>query len=401
MNVQTKDFKQMTVAEQMAWLSDFEHWSSEKLPVLCALGNAWESSSIKSMEEGLRLIAVFGYCRDFVQKSLLFRDFARRIDRLQFYVDKIRKEVALGRAVRSSTGDTIAEVPQVQPRRRGRPTKAESEARKAAVQTEPKTDTPAVSATPQTPAPAPTPQTEFATALALSNGGEARLHLDQLAWLMSKELQVRIKDIAGLRATAAKESNQAKELAEREVPAAIIEPHTRAAIEATNAYKQIYADIDKELALLYSALTIGGEHIPSWEERCKAKGITLNQLQMLLRPYWEKQGQPLVELESVTEPSPFEDEAQKKLRAAAAHRIRTYFFRKDVRITQNRIDKMREMIEELRSYDIPTDEYEAVLDAHIKELDKQAPIVNSEDLKEDTPTPVKESTKPAQGSLFD
>lgn len=401
MDKPTKEFKQMTVAEQMAWITDFEHWSNEKLPVLCALGNAWESSSIKSMEEGLRLISAFGYCRDFVQKSILFRDFARRIDRLQFYVEKIRKEVAQGRAVRSSTGETLAEVPQVQPRRRGRPTKAEAEARKAADQKDVKTDTPTLLATPQAPAHTPTPQAEFATALALSNGGEVRLHLDQLAWLMSKDLQVRIKDIAGLRATAAKESNQAKELAEREVPATIIEPHTRAAIEATNAYKKIYADIDSELAELYSLLTIGGEHIPSWEKRCADKGITLIQLQMLLRPYWEKAGQPVVKLESVTEPAPEESEAEKKLRAAAAHRIRTYFFRKDCKLTQNRIDKMKNMIDELRSYDMPTEEYETILDASIKEMENKAPIVNSEDLKQEEQTPAKAESEPAQGSLFD
>ena len=37
-----KDYKVMTPDEQMAWLTDFAHWSNEKLPVLCALGNAWE-----------------------------------------------------------------------------------------------------------------------------------------------------------------------------------------------------------------------------------------------------------------------------------------------------------------------------------------------------------------------
>ena len=87
--MELKDYKFMTPEEQMAWLTDFAHWSNEKLPVLCALGNAWESGHIKSMEEGLKLISAFSYCRDFVQKSLLFRDFARRVDRIRFYVEKI------------------------------------------------------------------------------------------------------------------------------------------------------------------------------------------------------------------------------------------------------------------------------------------------------------------------
>ena len=71
-----KDYKTMTPQEQLDWLTDFQHWTDEKLPVLCALGNAWEASAIKSMEEGLKLISAFGYCRDFVDKSLMFRDFS-------------------------------------------------------------------------------------------------------------------------------------------------------------------------------------------------------------------------------------------------------------------------------------------------------------------------------------
>ena len=42
-----KEFKAMTPQEQLAWLTDFRRWTDEKLPVLCALGNAWESSAIK------------------------------------------------------------------------------------------------------------------------------------------------------------------------------------------------------------------------------------------------------------------------------------------------------------------------------------------------------------------
>ena len=55
-----KDYKTMTPQEQLDWLTDFQHWTEEKLPVLCALGNAWEASAIKSMEEGLKLISAFG-----------------------------------------------------------------------------------------------------------------------------------------------------------------------------------------------------------------------------------------------------------------------------------------------------------------------------------------------------
>ena len=51
--------------------------------------------------------------------------------------------------------------------------------------------------------------------------------------------------------------------------------------------------------------------------------------------------------------------------------IRTYFMRKDCNLTQKRIDKMRSLIEEVKGYGLPTDEYEAVLAASIKELESK------------------------------
>lgn len=377
----SKEFKAMTPQEQLAWLTDFRRWTDEKLPVLCALGNAWESSSIKSMEEGLKLISAFSYCRDFVQKSLMFRDFARRVERMRFYIEKIRKEVALGNAVKTAQGDTMAFVPQVQTRRRGRPTKEEQRQRMEQQQLREQTEAvaktavveqkPAEIATPQqgnlfetepaTPIPHTEPTTEFATALAMSHSGN-RLHLDQLAWLMSKDLQMRIKEVAGLRAVAAKEAEQAKSLAENGVPQAVIEPHTRAAVEAKDKYLAIYAAVDKELGELYSLLYIGGEHIPSWEKRCAEKGITLNQLMAILKPYWEKVGCPTATLESVTpSPEPEMSPADRAARQARLHSIRTYFMRKDTKLTQKRIDKMGELIVEVQGYGLPTEEYEAVL----------------------------------------
>lgn len=384
-----KDYKFMTPEEQMAWLTDFGHWSNEKLPVLCALGNAWEQNHIKSIEEGLKLISAFSYCRDFVQKSLMFRDFARRVDRIRFYVEKIKQEVAAGAAVKSPSGQTMAYVPPVQPRRRGRPTREEAaqmareraaeEQQKAHADAVAKLTAPAVKVpeivTPQPKAPTAPMQGDlfaapaqeapkvsaFSAAVAVTQG-EGRLHLDQLAWLMSKDLQMRIKEVAGLRAVAAKEAEQAKSLAENGVPQAVIEPHTRAAVEAKDKYLAIYAAVDKELGELYSLLYIGGEHIPSWEKRCADKGITLNQLMAILKPYWEKVGCPTAALESVTpSPEPEMSPADRAARQARLHSIRTYFMRKDTKLTQKRIDKMGELIAEVQGYGLPTEEYEAVL----------------------------------------
>lgn len=396
----TKEYKFMTPEEQMAWLTDFAHWSNEKMPVLCALGNAWESSHIKSMEEGLKLISAFSYCRDFVQKSLYFRDFSRRVDRLRFYVEKIKTEVAAGMAVKTESGQTLAFVPKVQTRRRGRPTREEAaqmarERMEQEVQRKheeavaqlsglPKNAQEKVIESPknvkkeeknvqqpslfENQAESKQPVSNLAAAVALTQG-EGRLHLDQLAWLMSDGLKMRIKEIAGLRAVAAKEAEQAKALAENNVPQVIIEPHSRAAVEAKEKYLAIYADVDKELGEMYSFLSIGGEHMPKYEKMCQARGITIAQLKDILKPYWDKAGQPLVKLESITDPKPEESEEEKSKRNARLHAIRTYFMRKDCNLTQKRIEKMRVLIEEVKGYGLPTDEYEAVLAASIKDLE--------------------------------
>lgn len=392
-----KEYKTMTPQEQLAWLTDFKAFTEEKLPLLCAVGNAWEANSIKTLEEGLKLLTAFGYCRDFVEKSLLFRDFARRIDRMMFYIEKIKGEVARGNAMRGSDGQTLAYVPAVESekKRRGRPTRLEAEMKRreqqAALieqglkaQAVAKTEASAAN-TPEIATPKEAKPGNLAAAVALSQG-EGRLHLDQLAWLMSDNLRQDIGRVAGLRTTAAHESNQAKELAERGVPAAIIEPHSRAAVEATTAYKDIYNRVDKELADLYSLLAIGGEHIPSWEKRCADKGISLDQLRGILKPYWEKMGQPVVDMESVTpalatlDPLPTEEEL--KARAARLHTIRTYFIRKDSRTTAKRIAKMEELIAEARSLGVPTDEYEAILAKCRTELESATTPAPSTDEQE-------------------
>lgn len=379
----------MTPEEQMAWLTDFGHWSNEKLPVLCALGNAWEQSHIKSMEEGLKLISAFSYCRDFVQKSLMFRDFARRVDRIRFYVEKIKQEVAAGAAVKSPSGQTMAYVPPVQPRRRGRPTREEAAqmARKRAAEEQQKAHADAVAkltaptaeapeiATPQPKAPTAPMQGDlfaapvqeapkvsaFSAAVAVTQG-EGRLHLDQLAWLMSKDLQMRIKEVAGLRAVAAKEAEQAKSLAENGVPQAVIEPHTRAAVEAKDKYLAIYAAVDKELGELYYVLLADEEASKRFALTCGIRGTSKEAWMDILKPYWEKIGSPtpnVRHLSATPEPEPSEEE--KAQRAARLHAIRTYFMRKDTKLTQKRIDKMGELIAEVQGYGLPTEEYEAVL----------------------------------------
>ena len=344
----TKEFKQMSVQEQMNWLTDFSAWTEEQLPVLCALGDAWEASSIKSLEDGLRLISAFGYCRDFVQKSLLFRDFSRRMGRMQYYVDRIQKEINEGMYVKGAEGDRIALVERIRGRRRGRPTKEEVAERKR-MEGEPLFSNDDIFGK-EDEQDSPEEKSALQAAIDMALNAGARLHFDQIEWLFTDALRNRTRQVAALRATAAKESNLAKELAMTGAPQSAIAPHSQAAVDYTTRYKAIYDEVDAFLGNLY-VLLYGEE--PSSQVTydygmiCRKKGIEFSTLRAILKPYWEKIGSPKqIAEKSVESPENKSEEnagndAEEAERKAAQqtrlHAIRTYFIRKDTASTPRRV----------------------------------------------------------------
>lgn len=385
-----KLFRVMMPEERLEWIQRFAEWRDREYAVLCGVGEYWSSEHIAMMERGLDLLMAWPFARDFVEKTLMFRDYARRMARLQFYMELISKEL-------SALSMPLDAVPSA-PRRRGRPTKEESaqmereraereerEAvakviageRKVAVAAAPSLfpDYPESLESPEKPTAngqeptAPSTATPMAAAVAMAAGDGTRLHLDQLAWLMSDGLRARVATVASLRSTAAAESNQAKALAERGVAQELIEPHSLAAVDATRAYRAIYDDVDGELAALYAVLAAGGERAMAWSSRCAEHGITTEQLAAILKPYWEKTGCPA----AGPEPSEVKEaEENRHERAAKIHRIRTYFMRKDRKLTAKRVETMREYIKELRDMGVGTEEYELILEQSAIALTKQA-----------------------------
>lgn len=379
-----KLFRVMMPEERLEWIQRFAEWRDREYAVLCGVGEYWSSEHIAMMERGLDLLMAWPFARDFVEKTLMFRDYARRMARLQFYMELISKEL-------SALSMPLDAVPSA-PRRRGRPTKEESaqmereraerEEREAVAKVIAGERKVAVSATvtqgslfsedsensersenskptanSQEPTASPT-ATPMAAAVAIAAGDGTRLHLDQLAWLMSDGLRARVATVASLRSTAAAESNQAKALAERGVAQALIEPHSLAAVDASRAVRAIYDDVDSELANIYAVLSVEGDHLAAWEQRCTAQGITIAQLQAVVKPYWEKVGCPSAQ--KVVSPA---EEENRHERAAKMHRIRTYFMRKDRKVTAQRVETMHKYIKELRDMGVGTEEYEVILKA--------------------------------------
>ncbi len=128
--IQTKLYNEMTPDEQLRYVTDFTSFIDKKLPALEHIGDAWEQSTIKDFETGLRLLNAFQFARDFVDKAVRYGDYSARVHRIRIYVDKIKDEIAKGLSLKGADGHTYALVaPSLPARRRGRPTKEEAAAR--------------------------------------------------------------------------------------------------------------------------------------------------------------------------------------------------------------------------------------------------------------------------------
>ena len=335
-----KLFKDMTLEEQEKYLKDFSNFTVEKLPLLCQLGDAWTEARVKSFEDGLTLLQAFSYCRDFVKQAFYWRDFNRRVKSFMYLMDKVRKEISEGRSMKTAEGKTIVALEEDKKPKRGRPSKAK--AAKAETQTE--TQAPPASPVPQ---PTMTPLQQIASQVA----GVERLSLKELSWLLTPELQEEVKKVQLLRATATAESEQAKALAENNVSAEIIKPHSEATVKAMEMIQSIYNKVDLELAEVYYRLSEDndfGGFKAAWEK----KGGAFSGLLEILLPYYEKMGgKEFGATLKTNDQVKAEKEAQSKEaaeRAQKIHTARTYILRDDQALTSDRLKRMKEYLEECR-----------------------------------------------------
>lgn len=331
----SKLFKDMTLEEQEKYLKDFSNFTVEKLPLLCQLGDAWTEARVKSFEDGLTLLQAFSYCRDFVKQAFYWRDFNRRVKSFMYLMDKVRKEISEGRSMKTAEGKTIVALEEDKKPKRGRPSKAETQ-----------TETQAPSASP-VPQPTMTPLQQIASQVA----GVERLSLKELSWLLTPELQEEVKKVQLLRATATAESEQAKALAENNVAAEIIKPHSEATVKIMEMIQSIYNKVDLELAEVYYRLSEDndfGGFKAAWEK----KGGAFSGLLEILLPYYEKMGgKEFGATLKTNDQVKAEKEAQSKEaaeRAQKIHTARTYILRDDQALTSDRLKRMKEYLEECR-----------------------------------------------------
>ena len=190
----------------------------------------------------------------------------------------------------------------------------------------------------------------------MSDSYEARmaqdkLHLDQLAWLVSKPLQERIKLVQSQRTAAEAASERAKLLAEMNSPQNEIAEYAEQAKVATEAYLKTYADIDDELAILHKRLYLDIPFVEKFKTRFK--GVDVERVQYITRPYYEKTKSPeldvrirtIIEQENPEYAAKMKAEQEKKEELQQLHR---YIMRTDKPASDERVKTMTERIERVR-----------------------------------------------------
>ena len=121
-----------------------------------------------------------------------------------------------------------------------------------------------------------------------------RLHLNELAWLCSKELQERISKVRDQRTAFGDASQTAKVLAEHGGNQEEIAMWAKRAEEALKAYESTYAAVDEELAIVFARLQMDE---PYKEKFCnRFKGVDLVQIAHITRPYYDKLRSPEFDL---------------------------------------------------------------------------------------------------------
>ena len=392
----TKIYSQMTVKEQLAYITDLSTFAKEKLPRLEKLGDAWEAADRKDFETGLRLISAFGFARDYASQSLFYGDYNRRVSRINYYLDRIKKELAKGNAVRGVNGELLAYVPSIKSaRRRGRPTKLEQaqmeqekanegtlalESQKAvavakllglsAVVTEvphrEKTDAEKVadikakqdtaSDTLSAEKPAVLVQGDLFSQIGDAVEQEKdsvsyRLPLQQIKPYLSPDLGKMVDQVRELRATFASNAERAKILAEQGADADDVAVYAQEAHDLNEQIESIYAAVDKELAMVYGRLRDDDVFIKDFKEKFHVEDV--EPFKKTLKPYYDKMPKTFAQevANVIRENNPDVVAAKEKSAAdkAAADKIIKYLTRKDKKSSAKRLDTMRKRMEELKA----------------------------------------------------
>lgn len=173
-----------------------------------------------------------------------------------------------------------------------------------------------------------------------------RLHLDQLAWLLSKPLQERVRLVQSQRTASEAASERAKLLAEMGGKQEEIAEYAEQAKVSTEAYLATYAAVDEELAVLHKRLYLDQPFVEGFKRRFK--GVDVEKIQYITRPYYEKVKSPELDLriKTIIEQENPEYAARMKTEEAKKEEVADilrYLKRKDTDASDTRLKTAKEV----------------------------------------------------------
>lgn len=173
-----------------------------------------------------------------------------------------------------------------------------------------------------------------------------KLHLDQLAWMLSKPLQERVRLVQSQRTASESASERAKMLAEMGGSQDEIAEYAEQAKVSTEAYLKTYADIDEELAVLHKRLYLDQPFTEGFRKRFK--GVDIEKIQHITRPYYEKVKSPELDMRIKTLIEQENPEYAARMKAEEAKKeevadILRYLKRKDKDASDTRLKTAREV----------------------------------------------------------
>ena len=314
-----KFYPDMTAEEQTRWVNEFASIINEHDERIKQLGkgkDAMKTDELPWVRSLFGLLGTWPFAGNFCEKAMRYGDFSARTGRLAIYVDKVKAALTEGLVTVDASGRTVAFVsPSMPLRRRGRPTKEEAAARlrgETLVLTDnsPENakrraiakmlglevvvagDAPREKNNAELKAERERKKAEeerMNPSLFNDNGqkttdsgqpqttnlsmGEIyqdriendRMHLSDIKWLCSKELQERIDMVRTQRTAFGDAAQAAKVLAERGASQDEIAGYAKQAEEAREAYESTYAAVDAELAVLHKRLSIDLPYIEKFK----------------------------------------------------------------------------------------------------------------------------------------
>ena len=462
-----KLYNEMTAEEQLRWVQDFSDVldkSGERIMQLAKdIRAPWTADDQRTVARIFTLLDAWPFAQDFCEKARRYGDYSARAYRLPVYIKKVNEMLSDGLTMTDERGRAVAVVlPGVPMRRRGRPTNEEVAARKrgevvVAADDSPETrkrrliakmlglkvvggesqreknnaelkaerdaraaeeakrnpslfdenenQKPAVSVPDGSAVGNASPCAQLMSDSYEMRMAQDKLHLNQLAWMLSPELAKQTETVQSLRVTGESASERAKLLAEQGAKPEDIEPYAQQAKEATEAYRAIYKAVDDELAILHKRLYFDLPFVEKFKTRFK--GVDIEKVQYITRPYYEKVKSPeldlriktIIEQENPKYAAKMKAEEEKKQEVADLLR---YLKRKDKPNVKQRIETMEKRYarlvellgeDEAKTYRPIVDAAIADYEAHHKKPEKSAVSNSVADKKKSTTQETRKATK--------